>query len=515
MGSTPTQQRFFVEGDKDEFDPARWVDKGTSGLPKRDPDTHINVLIVGAGLAGLMAALECWRKGHNVVGILERSQGPNYHGDLIVIQPSAISAFRHWPDMARELREDQLSGKTYYYKHDGELIYGPSDAAFNDPEFLDKRKDWPHVEAFQIRKRFYRMLLRQVARVGFKIEYEQRVERYFEDEASRLGGVVLASGAVRVAHVVIAADAFKSRSELLIAGEFKSAKPSGVSVYRAAFPSQTAFKDEKIWKRWGNGRESHEFWLGQDLHLGIFASPDLLAFGVTPRDELLPPNSSTARESWDPDVDPEELVEVIRRVPGWDPAIEALVRHAPRGSLIHWPLMWRDLRPEWTSKGGHVVQVGDAAHATMPASVSGGTLALEDVITLASCLQLSSYGAGAVGAPLGTKVYNLLRYQRVSCTQKMSFVNSQLLNATTDWDAIRKSPKGIRLRYPKWVFQHDPEAYAYEKYGQAFAHLVSGLEFKNTNIPPGHNFVPWTIEEVHDDMTKGRRIEDLLEGDWS
>ena len=68
---------YFVDGDPSDFDPDRWR-PGT--LPKRHPETHLNVLIVGAGLAGLMAALECWRKGHTVVGILERSHGPVYAG---------------------------------------------------------------------------------------------------------------------------------------------------------------------------------------------------------------------------------------------------------------------------------------------------------------------------------------------------------------------------------------------------------------------------------------------------
>lgn len=51
-----------------------------SELPERHPLTGIDVLIVGAGMGGLTSALECWRKGHNVVGILERSKGPVYTG---------------------------------------------------------------------------------------------------------------------------------------------------------------------------------------------------------------------------------------------------------------------------------------------------------------------------------------------------------------------------------------------------------------------------------------------------
>jgi hypothetical protein len=76
-----------IPGDKHEFDPERWtsdtIQNGTSKsstLPKRHPETGIDILIVGAGMSGLMTALECWRKGHNIVGILERNEGPVYSG---------------------------------------------------------------------------------------------------------------------------------------------------------------------------------------------------------------------------------------------------------------------------------------------------------------------------------------------------------------------------------------------------------------------------------------------------
>lgn len=72
--------RFVVEGDQDEFHPDLWKNSPSNRLPRRGPETQLNVLIVGAGPSGLMTALECWRKGHNVVGILERSDGPVYTG---------------------------------------------------------------------------------------------------------------------------------------------------------------------------------------------------------------------------------------------------------------------------------------------------------------------------------------------------------------------------------------------------------------------------------------------------
>lgn len=47
-------------------------DQSARRLPERSPPTGISVLVVGAGVSGLLAALECWRKGHNV-RIIEKS----------------------------------------------------------------------------------------------------------------------------------------------------------------------------------------------------------------------------------------------------------------------------------------------------------------------------------------------------------------------------------------------------------------------------------------------------------
>lgn len=85
-----------VAGDRHEYDPEKWVTRDLSALnlgndtdgatqdshlPTRHPETGIDVLVVGAGMGGLMTTLECWRKGHNVIGILERNDGPVYSGN--------------------------------------------------------------------------------------------------------------------------------------------------------------------------------------------------------------------------------------------------------------------------------------------------------------------------------------------------------------------------------------------------------------------------------------------------
>ena len=98
----------------------------------------------------------------------------------------------------------------------------------------------------------------------------------------------------------------------------------------------------------------------------------------------------------------------------------------------------------------------------------------------------------------------------------MSFVNSQIKHHT-DWTAVTQNPKLIRTRFPRWIYQHDPEAYAYEKFDLAFNHIMSGgeAEFQNSNFPPGHVFKKWTIEEVKREIKAGKRMEVLLDGDWT
>lgn len=48
------------------------VDSRTDGV-QHYPENGVKVVIIGAGVAGLQAALECWRKGCEVV-VLDRAQ---------------------------------------------------------------------------------------------------------------------------------------------------------------------------------------------------------------------------------------------------------------------------------------------------------------------------------------------------------------------------------------------------------------------------------------------------------
>jgi 2-polyprenyl-6-methoxyphenol hydroxylase-like FAD-dependent oxidoreductase len=65
----------------------------------------------------------------------------------------------------------------------------------------------------------------------------------------------------------------------------------------------------------------------------------------------------------------------------------------------------REAQLTWCiSLGGRVVQLGDAAHIFLSTSGNGGTQAMEDIMSLAACLDI----AGREQVLWATRVYNLL-----------------------------------------------------------------------------------------------------------
>lgn len=119
------------------------------------------------------------------------------------------------------------------------------------------------------------------------------------------------------------------------------------------------------------------------------------------------------------------------------------------------------------------------------------------------------------------RAHNKLRFERVSCAQKLGFANAFLLHHT-DWDGAKKDPGKAQPNIPQWIWRHDPKTYAQERWQEVQAYVVEGgldresrgeeSTFKNTNIPPGFKWSPWTLDEL---VYKGKLGQVNLEGDWS
>ena len=205
--------------------------------------TNIDVLIVGTGLAGLTAAIECVRKGHNV-RVLERNDSINTAGDMYFMGLSATRFFKHWPEMAKEYDEISLHNAWIEtFKHDGE----PMIAALKVADRLRSAGLDPGTPpgTFQMRPLVYKMFVNQVRRLGVEIQFGKRVVRYWEDAEDGKAYAVTDDKEEYEADVVIAADGVGSKSQKLVGGQVRAMK-SGRAMWRAAFPIHHLDKNPEV-----------------------------------------------------------------------------------------------------------------------------------------------------------------------------------------------------------------------------------------------------------------------------
>jgi len=228
--------------------------------------------------------------------------------------------------------------------------------------------------------------------------------------------------------------------------------------------------------------------------------------------------TGTEKESWNNTIDKNEVLEGMDKMPGmekikWAPIFKELVEVTPPNTIVNFELLWRNPQPKWASPAARVIQIGDSAHSYLPASGNGATQAIEDAISIASCLQIG----GKETVPQSVRVHLRFRFIRNSCAQKLGFSNAELLQ-DTDWDKVKLDPRRAAPKLPKWVWSHDPEAYAYENYHKAAESIKKGVDMADEdsyepNYPKGYKYEPWNIEKIMEDM-RAHKPCDLGSGDW-
>jgi len=475
------------------------------------PESGISVLIVGTGLAGLTAAIESVRKGHKVQ-VLERDSAINTAGDMYFMGLSATPFFKHWPEMKEEYDSIGLHNAWIEtYKHSGEQMIKPLKVA----ERLKAAGLDPNTPpgTFQMRPLIYRMFVRQVERLGVNIDFNSQVVDYWEDEAKNKAGVTCKDGKTYEADVVIAADGVGSKSQKLVGGQVR-AKSSGRAMWRAAFPIEYMDANPEVKEHYGMVGENKD-----EPMVRTYLAPGAYALTLTRPDTMIwilnHDANDTSAESWSNYISSDEVIKGLDEVPGpdkWSPMFKELVKITPPNTIVNFELLWRDPQLTWTSPAKRVIQIGDAAHTFLPASGNGATQAIEDAITIATCLQLS----GKDKIPEAVEAHVRYRFIRNACAQKMGFSNAELLQET-DWSKVKLNPRLAQPKHPRWVWDHDPEVYAYEHYAKNIETMKKGVSFDESgippNYPPGYKWEPWSIDQIMDCMRRQVPVE-LGPGNW-
>jgi salicylate hydroxylase len=389
----------------------------------------MRIIVVGAGIGGLTAALMLRRAGLDVE-VFEQATELREIGAGVQISPNAthllhrlgladalrrvavrplIIEIRRWDDgrlLARQPLADLCErnfGAPYYHFHRADLLEVLAAALPNDVLHLDHRC------------------------VGL-VQQAEKVEVKFHNDATA------------DADLVVGADGIHSTVRGLILGP-ESPRFSGHVAYRGLVPAERLAHLElqvnaSMW--WGPDHHFVHYFVGKDARYVNWVAIGRGEWRI---------ESWTARG---------EIADALKEFAGWHPQVGAIISAADVTN--RWALYDRDSLPRWTV--GRVTLLGDAAHAMLPYMAQGAVQSIEDAAVLAKCLK-------QVDAPFevtaAMRRYEELRKPRASQCQAGSRANGIMYHLPDGSEQQQRdsnvaSSATAPLPQNAWLYGHDVEA---------------------------------------------------------
>ena len=387
------------------------------------------IVIAGAGIGGLTAALALARAGHSVI-VLEAAPRLEEAGAGLQLSPNASRVLLAL-GLGEALREHVVvpSGVTVRRARSGrDIVSIPFDpAADGAPYWLIHRADLQSV-----------LLAAVAAEPSIVLRLGTELRGYSLDgpvvtvAARTRSGVMLAE----IAGALIGADGLRStvRRSLDPAAMPRFARRSA---WRALVP---AIELAPAWRQ-GTVR----LWLGANAHLVHYpvrggAFVNIVAVLADPQ-----PHSG-----WTEPGTADELTARFRR---WSPAARELL--AAPSAWQRWSLYDLPALPAWGQ--GPLTLLGDAAHAMLPFMAQGAAMAIEDAAVLAACVAQAS---GDIPAAL--RRYESIRQPRTHAVARAAARTGTLYHLRGPLAAARnlgmRMLGGARLaERQRWVYDWRPE----------------------------------------------------------
>jgi salicylate hydroxylase len=160
------------------------------------------------------------------------------------------------------------------------------------------------------------------------------------------------------------------------------------------------------------------------------------------------PSDGWREESWSALGDRDEALTLYA---GWDPRVRALIEGTEQ--VFKWALFDRPLLETWTR--GRVALLGDAAHPMLPFMGQGAAQSIEDGLVLARCVAADRDDpARAIGTYASLRRERAASLQAASREQGRSLQLSDSAEVAARNTQMRESPEAPLARYD-WVWGYD------------------------------------------------------------
>ncbi|QOT81940.1 FAD-dependent monooxygenase [Cupriavidus basilensis] len=390
----------------------------------------IKVVVAGAGIGGLAAAIALRQQGCEVV-VVEQAAELGEVGAGVQMSPNAVKVLRALAvePLVRETAceplaftgRDWKSGRVLYrtpIKGTFERLYGAH---------------YYHVHRADLHHALCERLGDAELRVGQRV---LGVEQHGE-----VASLKLADGSAVEADVVIGADGIHSAVRRSIVGDDKP-RFTGNICWRGMVPVAALPK--------GHVELASSNWLGPKghvVHYYVRGGAMVNFVAVYETDEW-------KEESWST---PSSVDELLQTYSGWNEELLRTFRATER--CFKWALYDRDPLPHWSE--GRVTLLGDAAHPMLPFLAQGAAMAIEDGYELATTLGKLRDGVGVEAALIA---YEQRRIPRTSRVQLGARARGTTMHLRSPWARMKRN-LGFMLRSfrkpettthrAEWIYGYD------------------------------------------------------------
>ena len=308
-----------------------------------------NIIVVGAGVGGLAAALALRARGAEVT-VLEQAGEISEVGAGLQISPNGVAVLRALGlgDALARIATRSRAVVLRDYQRSGEVLR------------LDLARHAPGQDFYLVhRVDLIDLLVRAARAAGIPLRLLQRVDRVTPDATPVLH---LANAAQARADLVVGADGLHSRARVALNGA-DAPFFTGQVAWRATVPNRLNLPPEA------------RIYMGPGRHLVCYP----LRGGKLVNIVAVQERKDWADEGWHHRDDPVNLRAAFADFRGLPAELLEQVQE-----VLLWGLFRHRVAERW--QGAGVAILGDAAHPTLPFLAQGANLALEDAWVLADCL---------------------------------------------------------------------------------------------------------------------------------